>query len=98
RLHPGRTAGRGGAELRVGGGVSGIDRARFVMCVNNKGQEQNLTIHKVYRVIPDGDADRLRMVRIIDDSGEDYMHPARWFVPVSLSAEAERSFELVTMA
>jgi hypothetical protein len=69
---------------------------RFIMCIVNEGQEARLTLLKVYKVIPDGDADRLKMVRVIDDRGEDTMHPARWFVAVQLSVEAEQGFELVT--
>ncbi len=69
-------------------------KARFVMCINNKGYKRNLTIHKVYRMIADAEADRLKMVRIVDDSGEEGLHPLSRFVLVQLSVEAERTFEV----
>ena len=67
---------------------------KYVMCINNKGYPLDLTLHKVYKVIPDADGEEVSMIRIVDDSGEDYLHTAHRFVTVELSAEAQQSFAL----
>ena len=57
------------------------------------GYPLDLTVHKVYKVIPDPDGEEVGMIRIVDDSGEDYLHPASRFLPIQLSEEAERTFD-----
>jgi hypothetical protein len=71
-------------------------KAKFIMCINNEGYPLDLTVHKVYKVIPDARAEQRKMVRIVDDSGEDYLHSASRFAPVQLSEEAEQNFAVVT--
>jgi hypothetical protein len=61
-------------------------RARyFVLCLNNEGYEASLEQRKVYVAIPDADADAHKQLRVIDESGEDYLFPAARFAPVSVS-------------
>jgi hypothetical protein len=57
-------------------------RSKFVLCVRNQGAE-DLEPRKVYQVLPDGDP-RGDHVRVIDESGEDYLYPAEYFVPLKL--------------
>jgi hypothetical protein len=57
----------------------------FVVCVRADG-ETDLEPRKLYRVIPDPDAARRHMVRVVDESGEDYLYPAEYFVAVRVSA------------
>jgi hypothetical protein len=57
-------------------------RSKFVLCVRNQGAE-DLETRKVYQVLPDGDL-RGEYVRVIDESGEDYLYPAEYFVPLKL--------------
>ncbi|MFO7776306.1 MAG: hypothetical protein R6W89_10950 [Candidatus Hydrogenedentota bacterium] len=64
---------------------------RFVVCVNNASYPASLELHKIYRVMPDEDAALDGEVRVIDESGEDYLYPADWFVPIKASPELERS-------
>ena len=64
---------------------------RFVICVNNDEYPASLELHKIYRVIPDVDAERDGDLRVIDESGEDYLYPAEWFVLISLPHEVEWS-------
>jgi hypothetical protein len=68
--------------------------AKYVMCINNKGYPLDLTVHKVYKIISDPDGDEIGMIRIVDDSGEDYLHSASRFLPVELSKEIEQTFDL----
>lgn len=58
---------------------------RFVVCVDNSEYPASLELHKIYRVVPDEEAAREGDLRIVDESGEDYLYPAKWFVPVELS-------------
>ena len=69
---------------------------KFVICVNNEAFPLDLTIHKVYRVIPDERADKHGMIRLIDDTGEDYFYPTPMFLPVEVSAQVEETFVPVT--
>ncbi|MBI5565597.1 MAG: hypothetical protein HY870_11910 [Chloroflexi bacterium] len=57
---------------------------RFVICVNNAEYPASLELHKVYRVVPDADAVADGDLRIIDESGEDYLYPAAYFVVIDL--------------
>ena len=55
--------------------------------MKNKGYEVSLELRKLYERLPDKEAERLNQVRIIDESGEDYLYPAEYFARVSLPAE-----------
>ncbi len=55
------------------------------MCVD-PGANDDLQARRIYRVLPDPSAARSRYVRVIDDSGEDYLYPERLFLPVHLSS------------
>jgi len=50
-----------------------------------------LELHKIYRVLPDDEAAKEGDIRIIDESGEDYLYPAEWFVPVEVPRAVEIS-------
>jgi hypothetical protein len=57
---------------------------RFLLCVDNEGYEASLEVRKLYERIPDKEAERHSQVRIIDESGEDYLYPSIVFAPVRL--------------
>jgi hypothetical protein len=63
----------------------------FVVCVNNKGYPASLEVRKLYQSIPDYQAAKRHHVRVIDESGEDYLYPEEYFVPVQLPQAAERA-------
>jgi len=50
----------------------------------NGGCKASLEVRKLYEVVPDGSAGEYEQIRIIDESGEDYLYPASWFVVVDL--------------
>ena len=52
--------------------------SRFVVCINNEGYPASLELHKIYRVVPDKIAADDDDVRVIDESGEDYLYPASY--------------------
>lgn len=64
-------------------------RSRFVLCLRSDGAE-DLEPRKIYQVLPDAPAEREGLARVIDESGEDYLYPADYFVPVSLPAAVSR--------
>lgn len=65
--------------------------ARFALCVRNKDYAASLELRKVYQVLDDGQAAKLRQLRVIDESGEDYLYPEEYFVPIKLPQSAERA-------
>ena len=65
--------------------------SRFAICIDNSGYPASLDLHKVYRVLPDERAEHDEYIRVIDESGEDYLYPAASFVAIELPPPAERS-------
>lgn len=64
---------------------------RYVVCIENTRNPASLERRKLYRVLPDAEAERTGMIRIVDESGEDYMFPADWFIPVDLPERVTRA-------
>lgn len=64
---------------------------RFAVCVNNIEYPASLELHKIYRVLPDEDAELDGDLRIVDESGEDYLYPAEYFVLMELPRAVEQS-------
>lgn len=64
---------------------------RFVVCINNGEYPASLEMNKIYQVVPDAGIEADGDLRIIDESGEDYIYQADWFVDVSLPAAAMES-------
>ena len=64
---------------------------RFAVCVNNSEYPASLELHKVYRVLPDEEAAKDGDVRVIDESGEDYLYPAEYCVVIEVPCEAARA-------
>lgn len=65
---------------------------RFALCVRTQGSE-DLEVRKVYQILPDCVADREGYVRVVDESGEDYLYPAVCFAPVRLPVAVVRNLE-----
>jgi hypothetical protein len=61
---------------------------RFVICIRNEDCE-DLEPRKVYQVLPDEAAAVDGYLRVIDESGEDYLYPQSYFVPIELPQAAE---------
>ena len=64
---------------------------KYVVCIHNEGYPVSLTIRKVYRTIPGEGEPDLGLVRVVDESGEDYLYPMDWFVPVEFTEEGEKA-------
>ncbi len=64
---------------------------KFAVCVNNRDYPASLELHKIYRVLPDEDAAADGDLRVIDESGEDYLYSAERFVPIAVPVAVQKS-------
>ena len=65
----------------------------FVLCIENKDCE-DLEKRKIYQVLPDEEAQKEGFIRVIDESGEDYLYPRSYFIDVQLPREAQEALRL----
>lgn len=65
--------------------------SHFVVCIENRGHPESLELHKIYRVLVDEDAAVDGDIRIIDESGEDYLYPAAYFVGIEVPGSVRNS-------
>lgn len=65
---------------------------RFAICVSNAGVPASLELRKVYRLVSDPAAASQGLVRVVDESGEDYLYPDKFFVPIEVPKAAVRVF------
>jgi hypothetical protein len=63
----------------------------FVVCIRNDGYEASLERCKIYRAITDTDATDHKHLRVIDESGEDYLYPAEYFMPIELPVPLQQA-------
>ena len=68
----------------------------FVICVSNKGYAASLELRKIYQALPDKPGSKHNQIRVIDESGEDYLYPQDYFVPVRLPQAVERAVRRAT--
>ena len=61
-----------------------MTKPKFVICTENQGYEASLELRKLYQLVPDSKAVKLNQIRVIDESGEDYLYPADYFAPIDL--------------
>ncbi len=66
-------------------------KTHFVICIDNTDYEASLIVRKMYEVIPDPQAEKDDMIRVIDESGEDYLFHTSHFMPIELPIEVERA-------
>jgi len=67
-------------------------RSPYLLCVSNRGYRMSLMVRRVYRRLRDPLGDETGLVRVVDETGEDYLFPKRLFVEVDLPREASRAF------
>ncbi len=65
---------------------------QFAICINNEGYPASLELWKVYRVLPDEKAGQHQLIRVIDESGEDYLYSASSFVAIKLPEVVEQAY------
>ena len=72
------------------------DATQYVVCVRNEDYTASLELRKIYEVIPDSDAEAHGMLRLVDESGEDYLYPRDFFLPIELPATVSKAFALAS--
>ncbi|MBU4232282.1 MAG: hypothetical protein L6277_06460 [Desulfobacterales bacterium] len=74
-----------------------MDKAKenysFALCIENKDCE-DLEKRKIYQMLPDEEADKEGYLRVIDESGEDYLYPMSYFIVVQLPRKAQEALQL----
>ncbi|HUO44495.1 MAG TPA: hypothetical protein VMT94_06230 [Burkholderiales bacterium] len=66
-------------------------KRRFFLCIKNRGYQADLLLGKVYHALPAAPGDKAGWLRIVDDSGEDYYYPEKYFLEVELPAAAQKA-------
>ena len=66
-------------------------RQRFAVCLRNEGYEASLEKRKIYEVLADREAEHHDQIRVIDESGEDYLYPESFFVEIELPQPLRRA-------
>ncbi|MGH6892204.1 MAG: hypothetical protein ACREEP_08110, partial [Dongiaceae bacterium] len=64
---------------------------KFAVCIQNGEYEIDLVVGKIYRVVRSKRTDRPSDIRVLDESGEDYLYPRNWFVPIELPLKAKKA-------
>jgi hypothetical protein len=66
---------------------------RVALCIENKDCD-DLEKRKIYQMLPDEEAEKEGFIRVIDESGEDYLYPRSYFIAVQLPREAQEALQL----
>lgn len=69
-----------------------VNGSQYVLCVSNRGYRASLLVRRIYRMKVDPQAAKHGLVRVVDESGEDYLYPEKLFVAVALPRGAGRAF------
>lgn len=68
----------------------------FMVCIRNDGFAASLETRKIYQAIPDAAAAKSGMVRVVDESGDDYLYPAEWFAPIPVTGALRSALQLAS--
>jgi hypothetical protein len=71
-------------------------KQRFVLCIESGSYQGSLEPRKIYRIVEDPAAEARRLLRVVDESGEDYLFPAEFFVPIEVPEKAVPAFATTT--
>ena len=66
-----------------------MKNSKFLICVDNSDYPASLERRKIYESLPDPDAAKNGLLRVVDESGEDYLYPASCFIDANLSKETQ---------
>jgi len=70
-----------------------METYKFALCIENRDSE-DLEKRKIYQVLPDQNAEKEGYLRVIDESGEDYLYPQSYFVLIQLPREAQEALRV----
>jgi hypothetical protein len=66
-------------------------KKRFVICIDNEGYPASLEALKIYVYIPDPETEKHGMIRVVDESGEDYVYAKKRFMEIELKPSVKRA-------
>jgi hypothetical protein len=69
---------------------------RYVICVRNEGYEVSLELRKLYQALPDPSVEGRHLLRIVDESGDDYLYPEDFFALIELPKAVEKLLAVAT--
>ena len=72
------------------------ESTKFVVCVHNDEYTASLERRKIYPVIPDAGAEAHGMLRLVDESGEDYLYPQDFFLPIEVPEAVSKALALAS--
>ena len=70
-----------------------MENHKFALCVENKDCE-DLEKRKIYQILPDDESEKEGYLRVVDESGEDYLYPQSYFILVHLPHEAQKALQV----
>lgn len=68
---------------------------KFAVCIRNDEYEGSLELRKIYEILEDPSGEPHELVRVIDESGEDYLYPREWFLLIELPPNIEEAIDLL---
>jgi hypothetical protein len=68
----------------------------FAVCLQNSGFPASLEVRKLYPFLKDPEAEAHDLIRVIDESGEDYLYPSKFFRKLSLPSDIQRALQLAS--
>ena len=80
-------------NFEIIGEMSKQSSYQYAICISNAGYPASLELHKLYRILPDQQAAAGGDLRVIDESGEDYLYPAEYFLLVTFPKRAEQTLQ-----
>jgi len=69
------------------------NRGDYVVCISNRGFRTSLVIRRIYRSLADPVAAKRNLIRVVDESGEDYLYPATMFVAIDIPHSVQKVFK-----
>ena len=73
-----------------------VKKKGFAVCLRNTGFVASLEVRKLYPFINDPDAEKNKLIRVVDESGEDYLYPARLFRKLALPSDIQRALRVAS--
>jgi hypothetical protein len=64
---------------------------RFAVCIENKAYPDDLKVRTIYQVLPDESAAKSNYIRVVDETGEDYLYPAEYFAIIDVPLEVQKA-------
>ena len=73
-----------------------VNMQEYAVCIRNSGFGASLEVRKLYAIVADADAEANELIRVIDESGEDYVYPVGFFQRLTLPGEVQRALQLAS--